>query len=182
MHVVLTKPVVQAFTIEQVCKVVVDAHRVVPSVQALEFTGAAAQVPAAPVQTMHVPQDATLQQRPSVQTPLAHSLPPPQASPSRNKPVPARATLGLPPGVELTVNVADLAPALDGLKVTTTLQRLPPASAPAQVVEAVTIRNWSALVPPRAGTTPVVAPAVIAPVLVTTKVWVALTCPIWVPA
>jgi hypothetical protein len=56
-------------------------------------------------------------------------------------PTPLSGTVAEPPGEALTISEAVLLPMLAGLKVTTTLQVAPPASAPAQVVDPAEIRN-----------------------------------------
>ena len=106
-----------------------------------------------------------------------------QTSPSRRSPVPARDALTVPPGVAFTVKVALFSPALEGVNETTTLQVAPAANVPVHVVEAATMANCAASVPPIVVRPAVVVPAGFPPVLVTVKVSVlTLVCPITVPS
>ena len=89
--------------------------------------------------------------------------------------VPENAATAAPPGVALTLRLAVLLPADFGANATTTMQVLPPGSAPAQLL--VTIVKSLALAPPSAAASAVPLPAGTPPVLVTVKVWLALVAP-----
>jgi hypothetical protein len=105
------------------------------------------QVPLAPVQALQLPQDATEQQRLSTQAPLGQSAEMLHESPARRSPVPDKGTLTIVTEVAPTFKVADLLPAVVGLKVTITKHCPPAASVPEQAGVPAATRNSPAFAP-----------------------------------